>query len=94
MSDRIAERQGRLTIASALLKVYFAKPYCAWQRGSNENTNGLIRQFFPKGTHLANIPEYRFTKVQILLNNRPRKRLGYRTPQEVLGPRLLFAIDT
>jgi transposase, IS30 family len=80
--------------AEASLKVYFAKPYCAWQRGSNENTNGLIRQFFPKGTDLANIPEHRFTKVQNLLNNRPRKRLGYRTPLEVLGPRLHFAIDT
>jgi IS30 family transposase len=80
--------------AEASLKIYFAKPYCAWQRGSNENTNGLIRQFFPKGTDLVGIPEYRFTKVQHLLNNRPRKRLGYRTPLEVLGPRLLFAIDT
>jgi IS30 family transposase len=80
--------------AEASLKIYFAKPYCAWQRGSNENTNGLIRQFFPKGTDLASIPEQRFTKVQQLLNDRPRKRLGYRTPSEVLGPRLLLAFDT
>ena len=72
----------------AALKIYFAKPYCAWQRGTNENTNGLIRQFFPKGTDLANIPEHRFTKVQQLLNDRPRKRLGYRTPNEVLASRL------
>lgn len=72
----------------AALKVYFAKPYSAWQRGTNENTNGLIRQFFPKGTDLANIPEHRFTKVQQLLNDRPRKRLGYRTPNEVLASRL------
>ena len=79
--------------AEAALKVYFAEPYCAWQRGTNENTNGLIRQFFPKGTDLADIPEHRFTKVQQLLNNRPRKRLGYRTPLEILGSRLL-AIDT
>jgi transposase, IS30 family len=76
--------------AEASLKIYFAKPYCAWQRGSNENTNGLVRQFFPKGMDLARIPEHRFNKVQQLLNNRPRKRLGYRTPLEVLGPRLLF----
>jgi IS30 family transposase len=74
--------------AEACLKIYFAKPYCAWQRGSNEHTNGLIRQFFPKGTDLARIPEHRFIKVQHLLNNRPRKRLGYRTPLEVLGSRL------
>jgi IS30 family transposase len=80
--------------AEALLKIYFAEPYSAWQRGSNENTNGLIRQFFPKGTDLAHIPAHRFTKVQNLLNNRPRKRLRYRTPCEVLGPRLLLAIDT
>jgi IS30 family transposase len=74
--------------AEAELKVYFAKAYCAWQRGTNENTNGLLRQFFPKGTDLADIPEHRFTKVQQLLNSRPRKRLGYRTPLEVLGSRL------
>jgi IS30 family transposase len=75
--------------AEAALKVFFADPYCAWQRGTNENTNGLIRQFFPKGTDLARIPEHRFTKVQQLLNDRPRKRLGYRTPSEILSSRLL-----
>jgi len=52
------------------LRIYFAKPYSAWQRGRNENTNGLIRQFFPKGADLANIPEHRFTRVQQLLNGR------------------------
>jgi IS30 family transposase len=72
----------------AALKIYFAKPYSAWQRGTNENTNGLVRQFFPKGTDLANISEHQFTKVQNLLNDRPRKRLGYRTPNEVLASRL------
>jgi transposase, IS30 family len=74
---------------AAQLKVYFADAYCAWQRGTNENTNGLIRQFFPKGTDLARIPEHRFTTVQQLLNDRPRKRLGYRTPSELLSSRLL-----
>ncbi len=72
----------------AALRIYFAKPYSAWQRGTNENTNGLVRQFLPKGTDLANLPEHRFTKVQQLLNDRPRKRLGYRTPNEVLASRL------
>jgi IS30 family transposase len=72
----------------AALKIYFAKPYRAWQRGTNENTNGLVRQFFPKGTDLANLSEHQFTKVQNLLNDRPRKRLGYRTPNEVLASRL------
>jgi IS30 family transposase len=80
--------------AEAGLKIYFAKPYCAWQRGTNEHTNGLIRQFFPKGTDLARTPERQLVKVQDLLNNRPRKRLGYRTPLEVLGSRLNLAIDT
>jgi len=78
----------------AALRIYFAKPYCAWQRGTNENTNGLIRDFYPKGTDLANIPKHRFTKVQQLLNDRPRKRLGYRTPNEVLASRLTVAIET
>ena len=78
----------------AELKVYFAKPYSAWQRGTNENTNGLIRQFFPKGTDLANIPDHRFNNVQNLLNDRPRKRLGYQTRNEVLASRLQVAIET
>jgi transposase, IS30 family len=74
--------------AEVALRVYFAKPYCAWQRGTNENTNGLVRQFFPKGSGLANMPERQFEKVQHLLNTRPRKRLGYRTPLEILSSRL------
>jgi IS30 family transposase len=78
----------------AALKIYFAKPYSAWQRGTNENTNGLVRQFFEKGTDLASIPEHRFTTVQQLLNDRPRKRLGYRTPNEVLASRLKVATET
>lgn len=74
--------------AENALRVYFAKPYCAWQRGTNENTNGLVRQFLPKGSDLAHTPEKRFERVQHLLNNRPRRRLGYRTPLEILGSRL------
>ena len=70
------------------LHVYFAKPYCAWQRGTNENTNGLVRQFFPKGSDIAHVPAKQFEKVQHLLNNRPRRRLGYRTPLEILSSRL------
>lgn len=75
--------------AQAALQIYFADPYCAWQRGTNENTNGLIRQFLPKGTDLARIPKNRFLTIQQLLNDRPRKRLGYRTPSEILSSRLL-----
>lgn len=66
------------------IDVYFAKPYCSWQRGTNENTNGLLRQFFPKGTDFTQIDSKQVTRAKKLLNNRPRKRLGYRTPSEVL----------
>jgi len=74
--------------AEVALRVYFAKPYCAWQRGTNENTNGLVRQFLPKGSDLTHTPVQRFEKVQHLLNTRPRRRLGYRTPPEILSSRL------
>jgi IS30 family transposase len=63
--------------------VYFAYPHCPWQRGTNENTNGLLRQFFPKGTDLARVSSARLNQVQELLNHRPRRCLGYRTPHEV-----------
>lgn len=66
------------------LAVYFARPYHAWERGLNENTNGLLRQFFPKGLDLAGATHPYVTHVETLLNTRPRKALGYRTPQEVL----------
>jgi len=67
------------------LAVYFADPYSAWQRGANENVNGLIRQYFPKGTDFANIPHREAKRVERLLNQRPRRRFDYRTPLEVLG---------
>lgn len=65
------------------VKVYFAEPHAPWQRGTNENTNGLIRQYFPKGTDLANVSRARIKQVQELLNHRPRRCLGYLTPHEV-----------
>jgi IS30 family transposase len=70
------------------LEVYFALPYRSWQRGTNENTNGLLRQFFPKGTDFSRISHQEVARVEALLNERPRKRLGYRTPSEVLKKRL------
>ena len=70
------------------LDIYFAKPYASWQRGTNEHTNGLLRQFFPKGTNFAWISHREVARVEKLLNERPRKRLGYRTPQEVLAKQL------
>jgi IS30 family transposase len=77
----------RLTALTGI-EVYFAKPYAAWQRGTNENTNGLLRQFFPKGTDFTRISRYEVARVETLLNERPRRRLGYRTPREVLAPKM------
>jgi IS30 family transposase len=65
--------------------VYFARPYHAWERGLSENTNGLIRQFIPKGMNIGNISHQFVAKIGKLLNNRPRKCLNYLTPIEVLN---------
>ena len=65
------------------LELYFADPGCPYQRGTNENTNGLIRQFFPKGTDFRNISPVEARQVENLLNNRPRACLDFRTPAEV-----------
>ena len=64
-------------------KVYFAHPYASWERGLNEYTNKLIRQYFPKNQSLENIPNHKIIHVTNLLNNRPRKKLGFKTPNEV-----------
>lgn len=63
---------------------YFAKPYHSWERGANENTNGLIRQYFPKAEKLSNVSMRKITFVQDQLNNRPRKCLDYKTPLFIL----------
>lgn len=65
------------------IRTYFAHPYASWERGTNENTNGLLRQFFPKGTDFTQVSDSEVDRVERLLNNRPRKCLGYRTPAEV-----------
>jgi IS30 family transposase len=65
------------------VKIYFAKPGCPYQRGTNENTNGLIRQFFPKRTDFREVTHHEVREVENLLNNRPRACLGYQTPNEV-----------
>lgn len=62
---------------------YFAHPYCSWERGLNENTNGLIRQYFPKSTNFKNVTDEQVTEVMDKLNNRPRKSLGFKTPKEM-----------
>ena len=80
-------------IADALeTKIYFAHPYASWQRGLNENTNGLIRQYFPKKFDFARITPEDVKNVAARLNNRPRKTLGYRTPNEVFFKQQLVAL--
>jgi IS30 family transposase len=73
------------------LKVYFCDPQSPWQRGSNENTNGLLRQYFPRGTDLARHGADELAAVAATLNSRPRKTLGWRTPAEVLDDYLATA---
>lgn len=65
------------------IRCYFARPYASWERGTNENANGLIRWYLPKGTDFRTITPEQIVWVENLLNNRPRKCLGYRTPLEV-----------
>ena len=64
-------------------KVYFANPHSPWERGTNENTNGLIREYFPKGIDFRTISKSDVDRMVTSMNNRPRKCLGYQTPREV-----------
>lgn len=71
-------------VAKALqARVYFAHPYCAWERGANENTNGLLRQYFPKGTNFKTITQAKIRRAENRLNDRPRKSLDFRSQNEV-----------
>jgi IS30 family transposase len=65
-------------------KVFYAEPGSPWQRPTNENTNGLVREFFPKGTRFSEVSDEEVARVQWLLNNRPRKSLGWKFPSEVM----------
>lgn len=67
------------------MDIFFANPYSSWERGTNENTNGLIRRFFPKKTDFNQITEEQLKQAQFALNNRPRKVLGYKTPNESMN---------
>lgn len=70
---------------------YFANPYHSWERGTNENTNGLIRQFFPKGTDFKKVTKEQIQDAENYINTRPRKRLGFKTPIEKLEEELNLA---
>lgn len=87
--DRGSEmaRHGELTHATAV-KVYFADPYSPWQRGTNENTNGLIREYLPKGSELGGFTQDDLDAIAYRLNSRPRKVLGFKTPREVFDEHL------
>ena len=65
------------------MEVFFADPHSPWQRGSNENTNGLLRQYLPKGTNLAESSQGELNAIALSLNTRPRKRHGWRTSLEL-----------
>ena len=68
------------------VKFYFAQPYHSWERGTNENTNGLIRQYLPKGMSMEGLTQLQCNAIADRLNNRPRKRHGYRTPAQLFNP--------
>lgn len=70
--------------------VYYARPYHSWERGTNENTNGLIREYFPKKTDFTLVSDEEIAKVEYILNTRPRKRLGWSTPLQVMGVALRY----
>ena len=89
-SDNGKEFSKHESIATALeIDYYFANPYCSWERGANENLNGLVRQYFPKGSDFSLISEEQVKMVVEKLNNRPRKRHQFFTPNEVYLQKLI-----
>lgn len=91
--DNGTENAGHEELTAKLgTKCYFAHPYAAWQRGSNEQINGLVRRYLPKGTDFSKIDKDQIKKIERLINNRPRKCLGFKTPLEVA--RSIVALHT
>ena len=90
--DQGSEMAGHAQIALATgMEIYFCDPHSPWQRGSNENTNGLLRQYFPKGTSLAVHSREHLEEVAAELNSRPRKTLAWKTPAQALDEVLAAA---
>jgi IS30 family transposase len=82
--NRGGENMGFAALEQDLgISCYFAHAYHSWERGANENLNGLVRRFLPKGTDFRNLSDEDIARVEYLLNSRPRKRLGWKTPYEV-----------
>ena len=92
--DRGSENLGWKELEAELgLSCFFAHPYCSWERGSNENLNGLVRRYFPKKTDFAEVSDEDIRKVECLINSRPRKRFGGKTPYEVFFEKTGVALD-
>ena len=93
--DRGSENLGYEELEQTLgIHCYFAHAYHSWERGSNENVNGLVRRFFPKGTDFRTITDEEIQQVEYLLNTRPRKRLGWKTPYEGFYERTGVALQS
>jgi IS30 family transposase len=91
--DNGKEFSGYKGLAQSLgCDIYFARPYHSWELGLNEHTNGLIRQYLPKGTSFEGLTQRQLDRIIEKINNRPRKALGYRTPNEVFSEHL-FALQ-
>lgn len=89
-SDNRKEFSHHHTVSQTLgCEFYFAQPYHSWERGTNENTNRLIRQYFPKGTVFEDVTDEKIQRVEDKLNHRPRQRYGYESPLERLEAEVL-----